>query len=268
MRLPLPTMTGRPTTGGTTPDLSGSPWNIAHRGASAAAPENTLAAVRRAVETGADLVEVDVQRTRDGALVVVHDTTLERTTDAQRVLPGRAPWRVADLTFSELRRLDAGSWKGAAYAGERIPTLQEVLDALRGSPVALQLELKAPRLYPGVVTDLVDVLATATVPTVVQSFHIASMKALKTRLPAQRVGLLGSPPVDNLPALGSWAAQVNPHHWSVDAAYVAAVHHSGMECLVWTVDRPSAMRRALRLGVDGVITNRPERFARVRRSGR
>ena len=263
MRLPLPATTGHPTTVRTGP-----PRNIAHRGASAAVPENTLAAVRRAVEVGADLVEVDVQRSRDGALVVLHDTTLDRTTDVQRVFPGRAPWRLADFRLDEIRRLDAGSWKSTEHAGERVPTLEEVFGVLRGSSVALQLELKAPRLYPGVVTDLVDVLGTVEAPTVVQSFHVASMKELKTRLPEQTVGLLGSPRVDNLPALGSWADQVNPHHWSVDRAYVDAVHGNGMECLVWTVDRPSAMRRALRLGVDGVITNRPERFALVRRSAR
>lgn len=266
MRLPLPATTRQTTRAATSGPRR--PRTIAHRGASAAAPENTLTAVRRAVEVGADLVEVDVQRSRDGALVVLHDTTLERTTDVQRVFPGRAPWRLADFTFDEVRRLDAGSWKGARHAGERVPTLEEVLDVLRGSAVALQLELKAPRLYPGVVTDLVDVLVTAAVPTVVQSFHVASMKDLKTRVPDQAVGLLGSPPVANLPALGSWADQVNPHHWAVDRAYVDAVHRSGMECFVWTVDRPTAMRRAVRMGADGVITNRPERFALVRRSGR
>src|SRR5689334_10492901 len=90
---------------------------VAHRGASDVAPENTLPAVRRAVAAGADLVEVDLRRARDGALVVLHDATLARTTDAARRLPGRAPWRVEDLTLAEVRLLDAGSWKDPRFAG-------------------------------------------------------------------------------------------------------------------------------------------------------
>lgn len=246
------------------------PLSIAHRGASADAPENTLAAVRRAVELGADVVELDVQRSKDGALVVVHDTTLARTTNVRQVFPGRAPWRVADFTHEELQRLDAGSWKSRDHAGERVPTLAEALDVICVSSASLQLELKAPGVYPGIVTDLVSALTAfpgaleltpAGPRVVVQSFHFAAMKELKTRLPGLTVGLLGAPAVANLPALSTWADQVNPHHWALDRWYVEQVHRHGMACLVWTVDRPSAMRRALRLGVDGVITNRPDRFA-------
>jgi glycerophosphoryl diester phosphodiesterase len=176
---------------------------------------------------------------------------------------------VADFTHDELSRLDAGSWKSRAHAEERIPTLEQVLEVVSAGRVSLQIELKTPRLYPGVVTDLVyaltalpDVLRTE--PTgprvVVQSFHFAAMKDLKTRLPNLSVGLLGTPALANLPVLGTWADQVNPHHWSVDRSYVDAVHRQGMSCLVWTVDSVWAMRRAVRLGVDGVITNRPDRF--------
>jgi glycerophosphoryl diester phosphodiesterase len=104
MRLPMPTNTLRRFDG-----LDRQPLTIAHRGASAEAPENTLAAVRRAVELGADAVELDVQRSRDGALNVMHDTTLERTTSVRQAFPGRAPWRVADFNLDEIRRLDAGS---------------------------------------------------------------------------------------------------------------------------------------------------------------
>src|SRR5688500_13615694 len=96
---------------------------IAHRGARARAPENTLAAVREAAALGADAVEVDVQRTRDGALVLVHDATLSRTTDAASRLPRRGPWSVGSMTLREIRRLDAGSWKAPEYAGQRVPTL-------------------------------------------------------------------------------------------------------------------------------------------------
>lgn len=241
------------------------PLAVAHRGASAHAPENTLSAVRRAVEVGADLVEVDVQRTRDGALVLVHDDTLTRTTDATRVLPGRAPWRVQDLTWDQVSRLDAGSWKSPQFAGERVPLLADVLALLRGTRCGLQLELKLPGAHPGIVRELGDELARGGFRSglhhlVVQSFDVAAMKELKTRMPATRIGLLGSPARANLPALATWADQVNPGSRRLTRSYVRAVQDEGLECLTWTVDSGAAMRRAVRQGVDGIITNHPERL--------
>lgn len=244
--------------------------NIAHRGASAQVAENTLAAVRRAVECGADLVELDLQRTRDGALVVLHDTTLTRTTDVRLVFPRRAPWRVADFTHAELMRLDAGSGRPGVAGPQRIPTLGDVIDELRHTRAGLLLELKAPELYPGIVTDVVSTLREApgylasALPAgrlVVQSFNVAVMKDLKTRLPEVPVGLLGAPARAHLPVLASWADQVNPSRHTVSSAYVDAVHQVGMTCFAWTVDRDQGMRRVLRMGVDGVITNRPDVLA-------
>jgi glycerophosphoryl diester phosphodiesterase len=249
------------------PVPDGAVLNIAHRGASAAAPENTLAAVRRAVRDGADLVEVDVRRTSDGALVLLHDATLVRTTDVRRHFPGRAPWRVTDFSLGELRTLDAGGWWARHHAGEQVPMLGELLDEVRGSGVGVQLELKEPGSDPGIVRDLAAELATRPAVdrtgVVVQSFDFAAMKELKTLLPEVPVGLLGAPAVPNLPALASWADQVNPWLRAVDAGYVGRLHDLGLECRVWTVDRPWAMRRALRFGADGVITNRPAVLARV-----
>lgn len=244
---------------------------IAHRGASHDAPENTLAAVRRAVELGADLVEVDVQRTRDGALVLMHDETVRRTTDAARVLRTATSWRIGDLTLAQVRRLDAGSWKGAEHAGEGVPTLGEVLAVLEVTSCGLLLEVKAPSSHPGIVADLADEIvgragsAARAVRNglVVQSFDIAAMKELKTRLPDLRIGLLGQPGRANLPALASWADQVNPGHRRLTASYLEELRAHGMGCLTWTVDSAAGMRRACRLGVDGVITNRPDLLGRV-----
>ncbi len=234
------------------------PLAVAHRGASARAPENTLAAVRAGVAAGADLVEVDVQRTRDGALVVLHDPTLGRTTDARRRLRRGAPWNLADLTLAQVRALDAGSWKGPAYAGERVPLLSEVVDTLAGTGVGLLLELKKPGLYPGIAADVAHALTGVDLPVVVQSFDVAALKELTTRAPHLPVGVLGQPRREHLPVLATWVDQVNPAYRMLDRGYVAAVQEAGMSCLTWTVDRPTALRRALDLGVDGVITNRPE----------
>ena len=251
--------------------------NVAHRGASADAPENTLSSIRRAISLGADLIELDVQRSSDGALVLMHDTTLARTTDAQRVFPARWPWRVADFRYEELMRLDAGSWKSHRFAGERIPLLEEAVEVIRNSEAGLLLELKAPELYSGIVSDVVTAMsavpgyvesAVAARRLVVQSFNVAAMKDHKTQAPSVPVGLLGNPAASHLPVLATWADQVNPGHLSVDKAYVDRVHSLGMECLVWTVNWAPAMRRALALGVDGIITNRPQVLSReLARSG-
>ena len=232
---------------------------IAHRGASAYSPENTLTAIRQAVELGADLVEVDVQRTRDGALVLAHDPELGRTTDAARVLPRRAPWRVADLTLDEVRRLDAGSWFSPAYAGTRIATLEQALDLLAGTGTGLLLEVKRPALHPGIATDIAGALRSRPLArVVVQSFDHEVMHDLAGRAPRVPVGLLGHPPVRRLPDLAEWASQVNPRHRRATRAYVDAVHAAGLDCLVWTVDQQADVRRVLDLGVDGVISNRPD----------
>ena len=273
MRLPLPTLPALPRLTAGTPRDAGDPvLNVAHRGASAHAPENTLAAVRAAVARGADLVELDVQRSRDGALVLLHDESLARTTNVEQVYPGRAPWRVADLTYDELARLDAGSWKSREHVGEPVPTLGEAVEVLRGSRTGLLLELKAPHLHPGMVGEVVAALqavpgyvdeAVAAGRLVVESFDLAAVRRHRALDPRIPVGVLGSPPRSALPHLATWADQVNPHHRRVDPAYVAQLHDLGLECLVWTVNHPAAMRRAVRLGVDGVITDRPDVLRRT-----
>ena len=243
------------------------PKVVAHRGASAEAPENTLAAVRRAIARDADLVEIDVQRSKDGALVVLHDTTLARTTDVRRVFPRRAPWLVGDFTYDEINRVDAGSGHSEKYAGERVPTLEQVIEVLRPSRTGLLVELKATALHPGIATDVATALraipgylqeATSSNQLVVQSFDHDAMRQHKELEPSVPVGALGTPTRPELGAIATWADQVNPVHWSVRPAYVEAVHRHGMRCHVWTVNRPSHMRRALELGVDGVITNHPD----------
>ena len=235
---------------------------VAHRGASGHAPENTLAAVRAAVAMGADHVEVDVHRTRDGALVVLHDATASRTTDARTRLPGRAPWRVADLTYDELRLLDAGGWHSPRHAGEPVPLLAEVVDLLAATGTGLLLEVKSPQLYPGIEADLAA--EVRGVPgLVVQSFDHAAMARFKALAPEVPVGLLGAPPRRRLGRLALWADQVNPRHAGLAASYVDAVHDAGMACQVWTVNQGADMARVLTLGVDGVITNYPDVLARL-----
>ncbi|MGJ6967406.1 glycerophosphodiester phosphodiesterase [Streptosporangium sp. G11] len=242
---------------------SAAPIGVAHRGASAYAPENTVAAFELADAQRADMFELDVQETKDHELVLMHDTTLTRTTDVERVFPGRAPWRVGDLTLAEIRRLDAGSWFASKYEGEPVPTLGETLRAMDGRGIGLLLEVKAPRLYPGVEARVADELRrhpSWLTPgrLVVQSFDWGSMRTFHRIMPRIPIGLIGTPTTAELPELARFASQINPPYGGLTPEYVRSVHRHRMEVLTWTVDDPGVMRRMISYGVDGIITNRPD----------
>lgn len=248
------------------------PLVIAHRGASAYAPENTLAAVDKAEDLGIDWVENDVQRTKDGELVVLHDTDLKRTTDVEQVFPDRAPWNVKNFTAAEIARLDAGGWFGAEWAGARVPTLKQYLDAVEDNRQKLLLEIKAPELYPGIEKDILRVLRTegwldrAHVRSrlVIQSFGAASVKAVHERRPDVTTGFLGTPAVADLPSYAAFTDQINPTHSSLTAEYVAAVHRlkgahgKRLQVSTWTVNDAAGALRVAGFGVDGIITNNPD----------
>jgi glycerophosphoryl diester phosphodiesterase len=246
--------------------------NVGHRGASAYAPENTIAAFNAAAARRADMFEFDVQETRDHQLVLIHDTTLGRTTDAEELFPDRAPWRVGDFTLAEIRRLDAGSRFGAQYAGVRVPTLEEALHAMQGSGLGALLEVKAPERYPGIEGRIAGVLCrnpywlisdTWRRRLVVQGFDWGSMHRFHSLLPGVPIGLLGTPAAEQLPELATFADEINPPYPEVSASYVARVHELGMQVLTWTIDDPAVMRQMIATGVDGIITNKPDMLAQV-----
>ncbi|MFC8369336.1 MULTISPECIES: glycerophosphodiester phosphodiesterase family protein [unclassified Streptomyces] len=253
-------------------ESSARPLVIAHRGASAYAPENTLEAVDKAAALGVDWVENDVQRTRDGELVVLHDDSLRRTTDVEEVFPDRAPWKVKDFTAAEIARLDAGSWFGSAYAGARVPTLEQFVHRVERHRQKLLLEIKNPQLYPGIERQIVKVLGNegwldrrhVRNRLIVQSFSADSVRTVHDLRPAVKTGFLGTPPVSDLPAYAAFTDQINPSHGSLSAAYVAAVHAfkgargKPLEVYTWTVNDAAAARRVAGFGVDGIITNTPD----------
>jgi glycerophosphoryl diester phosphodiesterase len=245
---------------------------VAHRGARYVAPENTLSAARAALERGADMVELDVRRSRDDRLVLLHDRDLRRTTNVERVFPGRKSYDVDAFTYRQIRRLDAGAWKRDRYAGERIPTLQQAVKLLHRRRAGLVLELKTPSLYPGIVSQTARALhrvdgylgwALARGKLVVQSFDHEAAHAFKDAAPRVPVALLGTPAIAELPALATWADEISAAHKSVDAAYVAAVHANGMRSSVWTVNSAENMNASIDKGVDAVVTNRPGLLGRV-----
>jgi glycerophosphoryl diester phosphodiesterase len=274
------------------------PWVVAHRGASAYAPENTVPAFRLAAEQGATFVEIDIQRTKDGAIVVLHDLTLERTTDVETVFPDRArtvtvngqtrqQWPLADFTLAEVRRLDAGSWKGPEFAGTRVPTLRQTIDAVRGR-TGLYIELKAPERYPGIEAAMLEELKAAGLdqpwadpktPVVLQSFTVSSLEILardlKTPLP---IHLLFGPgdrerwtTEAGLAAARRFATGLSPDKQvlALEPTLVARARALGMPVTPYTyrstavasgfADVDAELRAALALGIDGVITDNPDR---------
>jgi len=229
---------------------------IGHRGASTEAPENTIASFRRAVELGADGVELDLHRTRDGRFIVIHDDTLDRTTD------GRGP--VDALSFDELRRLDAGSWKDPAFAGERVPTLEEVVDALPAR-VAVFAELKAGSARaPGIEDDLARLLAERDLlgRVRVSSFDHRALARLRQLLPAVSTGaLFVALPVDPVAIARACGAQaIHPNFRYLTRDVVDEAHRAGLAVHAWTVNEPADIVAVRGLGVDGIMSDHPERL--------
>ncbi len=228
----------------------------AHRGASATAPENTLAAFRLAHELGADGVELDVQLTADGHVVVIHDETLDRTTT------GGGP--VVARTLREIKRLDASNGR-EGYPGEQVPTLDEVLQLVGPTGMSVNIELKnSVEPYPGLEQAALRIVETVGMAerVIYSSFnHISATQLARSSQPS-RVGLLFSDvlaePWDYAQRLDM--AALHPHWKYVKFVpeTIERCHALGMAVNVWTVDSPDMIRRLVDLGADAVITNRPD----------
>lgn len=234
--------------------------NFAHRGASRDAPENTLAAFRLALEMGADGVELDVQASKDGEAVVIHDFTVDRTTDGHGA--------VRDKTLAELKELDAGSWFDERFAGQRIPTLQEVILEV-GQQLVLDIEIKAKALSSApLVAEVVRLIEDHNLVhrAIVSSFNPFVLRRVKRLNPHIPTGLLYhfDLPGHLLRTLLVFLANpdaLHPEKHLVTQEYMAWAKERGYRVNVWTVDEPAEMERLIALGVDGVITNRPEVLA-------
>lgn len=248
---------------------------IAHRGASEVAPENTAAAIEAAIDGGADVVEIDVQRSRDGRLVNFHDCTIDRTTDIAWRRRGEPGLSVSDLDLAELRQLDVGSWFDVAYGDARILTLQEVIAQVRGR-VGLLVEISPCPHYVG--TGLADQIVAELLAEPgyvdealdqdqlwVQSFNPDDGRRVRALLPAVPVGLLTRerPTPEEIADASGWAQQINPPCESVDGDLIEAVHAAGITLNCWTVNDVADADRLSLLGVDGMITDHPERLHRA-----
>lgn len=229
--------------------------NIAHRGASGVAPENTISAFKRAIELGADMIECDIHQTKDGEIVVIHDKNLARTTNGRGL--------VEDYTLHELKKLDAGSWFSPEFAGEKIPTLEETLELIKGK-VGINIEIKKGRkYYPDIEEKIVELLEKYDIgkPCIITSFHSKYLKKIKKLNPYIAIGKLVVfsmlNPKENI-VLDVNA--VHPYWLMVSKLFVDAAHKDHLRVNVWTVNNTMIMKRLIKIGVDGIITNYPERL--------
>ena len=229
--------------------------NIAHRGASGTSPENTLAAFRAAIAAGAAMCELDVQVTLDHALVVIHDETVDRTTDGQGA--------VKEMTLAELKRLDAGvRFSATAPRGEPIPTLDEVF-AVTAGKCALNIELKSGEVEKEVVFLMRKWKALET--SMISSFDWGRLARMREHEVAVRIGVLAE---KNVPRMLDAAARlsayaINPRFDLVTRELCDMAHARALKVLVWTVDAPELMRLLIGWGVDGIMTNYPARLREV-----
>lgn len=238
---------------------TGKPIVFAHRGASGEAPENTLAAFKLGLEQGCDGFELDVHLSKDGQLVVIHDATIDRTTDGAGA--------VNEMTVEEIQTFDAGSWFDTKYAGERIPLLEEVFDLAPPESI-INIEVKGSydrQLEPALIDLLIrkDRLDTA----VVSSFDWKSLRFLKELEPRVKVGLLYNISMDHhekLPeAAGTEVYSLHPNDTKLEPEEIQRAQSAGLEVYAWTINREERMKRALESGIDGIITDFPGRLKEI-----
>jgi glycerophosphoryl diester phosphodiesterase len=215
---------------------------IAHRGARVEEPENTLRAVKRAAECGADAVEIDVRRSNDQELVIMHDETLDRTTNGSG--------KVSEQTLEQLRALDAGK-------GEKIPTLSEVLSLVKALEPELVIELKEPGMEERVVREILEAGMERNV--VIASFYHSLLLRMKELAPNLKTGvILSSLPVFPVTlALDAKAAVIFQRYPRLTCEYSEEARRNGLEIYVWIINTVEDFERVRRLGVNGIVTDNP-----------
>ncbi|MEN8699147.1 glycerophosphodiester phosphodiesterase [Bacillus infantis] len=230
---------------------------IGHRGAAGSRPENTFSSFDYALQLGADFLEFDVQRTKDGELAVIHDPTVDRTTDGKG--------KVSALTWNELRSLDAGSWHSKEFAGEVIPSFTEMLDKY-ADKAGLLIELKKPALYPGIEEQIAEELKSRKLDKgpetriIIQSFDRSSMEKIHSLLPSVPVGILLNYKTKRmtgreLEQIAKYASYLNPKHTIASRKLLDRIHQKGMKAIIWTIRTEKEAGKALRLPADGIVTD-------------
>ncbi len=235
-------------------DLEANVAITAHRGASIAAPENTLAAFRAAMDAGATYSELDVQRTRDGQVAVLHDGDLMRM--------GGDPRKLGELTAAELAGIDIGRKYGVAFTGEHAPLLEDVIDLARGR-MKINIELKYNVPDPELAPAVVDLLRREDMldQVVITSLDYAALKQIKSIEPRLKTGHIVTAAVGNI--VRTEADFLSLNSAQATSSLIRRAHRAGKEVHVWTVNTPEVMMRMIERGVDNIITDDPALLVRV-----
>lgn len=240
--------------------------NVSHRGASAYAPEHTIAAYDMGEKMHGDYIELDLQMTKDGHLIAMHDVTLDRTTDGTG--------SVKDYTLNEIKQLDAGSWfnekypyaSKAEYEGLKVPTLEEVFKKF-GKNNSYYIETKSPDVYPGMEKELLRLVEKYKInknKLLVQSFSPQSLKVMNELDPTIKLVQLISYKANaeitdaEIREIKQYAMGIGPNHTYLNEEYVHKVVNSGLELHPYTVNDKERMKQLINWGVTGMFTNHPD----------
>ncbi|WP_174731127.1 glycerophosphodiester phosphodiesterase [Mesobacillus harenae] len=233
------------------------PLIVAHRGAARYFPENTFLSFNKAVEMGADFLEMDVQMSKDGHLVVIHDVTVNRTTNGKG--------RIFELTFEQLSKLNAGNKGSLPQPETRLPSFSEVLDQYAGK-IGLLIELKNPELYSGIEKKMAEELKSRGLDQlnkgeiIIQSFNKNTLLNFHQELPTIPLGLLikrfqGASNEGELNKLSKYVNYLNPKYSILTKSLVRRAHKHGLKVIVWTIKDKTMAEKAFKLNVDGIVTD-------------
>lgn len=230
---------------------------VAHRGIATYFPENTMIAFKAALVSDIDILEIDIHRTLDNQLVVIHDDSIDRTSNGSG--------KIKDMTLAELQQFDYGITKDKQFEGETLPTLDEVIKLIKDCPQKLLIELKQPQNYPEIENELIDALNAWNLPknkVIIQSFNQKSMKTIFDMNEGYELGVLISkkkywyklPPFKSI---ASYANYVNPNYALVTEKFLKSAHQYRLSVMPYTVNEHEQAKSLQKLGVDGLISDNP-----------
>jgi glycerophosphoryl diester phosphodiesterase len=238
---------------------------IAHRGSSGSYPENTRLAFEKAIEAGADMIEMDCRLSKDGHVVVIHDDRLDRTARAKGFVKGK--------TLRQLKKLDVGAWLKKSFKGERIQTLEEILEIVSGK-VEINLEIKSVLHGPlGIELKVLFIVSHFDYleRTIFSSFDYQSLRRLRELAPDVRIGVLYGAGIKDNPFQAAREMNAYSLHIQREFAtphFLEEARELGLKSFVWTVNEAKEMEKFLSLGVDGIISDFPEKFWKIKQRKR
>ncbi len=232
----------------------------AHRGASGLAPENTMSAMLKAIEVGSGYAELDVQETADGVIILLHDKTLQRTAGLDK--------NIWEMNYADLQGIDVGSWFGEEFVNEPVPTLEAIIDSVHGK-MKLNIELKMnghEKMLEERVLKIIDDKNFAD-QCIFTSFKFAAIDKVKELNSAIRAGYIFSKMPEDVDVFTANVDLLSVNYKLVDKEFVDKAHATNKEVHVWTVNEPDEMKRLIGLGVDSIITNRPDILKKILSEG-